>query len=257
MVKKDSGPNVARTSRLVGTSRQERGAFPEASPSSNAAAPSLPHSSSLPTPDPARHLEDECRRIPRQEQKDAVRYQRAWHHEQHLRLLRERQVRRLLQTFAPNGVPEAIRFVEERIQRSEEKYREESARENSSSVGPPVLGRMAPDASAGTSDDSVSAPVQELQASLIHLLQTEVAALGYDPQDPLFEEWLPEDALDCVRTAVRALGSLAAREAQRLADEVRRRTIEEESWNAIKPVRNVDPNEENRIAWRLYRSLGF
>lgn len=257
MVKKDIGPNVARRSRRMRPSRQEPDAFPEAAASSNAATSSLPHPPSLPMPDPARPLEDERCRISRQEQQHAARYQRAWHHEQHLRLLRESQVRRMLQSFAPNGVPEAIQRIEEKIQRSEDKYREAVARENASHVGQPVMGQHGPDASAGTSDDSVSAPVQELHASLIRLLQTEVAALGYDPQDPLFEEWLAEDVIEGVRTAVRALGSLAAREALRLADEVRRRTIEEESWNAIKPERRVDVDEEARTSWRLYRSLGF
>ena len=269
------GPDVAGAQH--GAPSQEPRALPGDAVSSNAgvAMPPGPPPSSL-TPETARILELERSRITRLEQQNAGRYQRAWHHERHLRLLRERQVRRLLQRYAPSGPPEAIQQIEEKIARSEQDFAARP-REAAAPHWPYPLGRdgqynqapylLAPggrrikgegerDALAG--DDSVTVSVQELHTRLIQLLQTEVAALGYDPQDPLFEEWLASDVFETVRIALRALGSLAQREAERLAGEVRRRTMEEEqSWNAIKPMRQVDPDEEDRITRRLHRSLGF
>jgi hypothetical protein len=214
----------------------------------------------LPTPEAARLLDLERSRITRLEQQNAGRYQQAWHHERHIRLLRERQVRRLLQRYAPSGSPEAIRQIEEKIQRSEEDFAARSG-EAAAPHWPYPLGRHGQhgETRAWVGDDSVTVSVQELHARLIQLLQTEVAALGYDPQDPLFEEWVACDPFEAVRTAIRALGSLAQREAERLAGEVRRRTIEEEhSWPAMQhPVRQVDTDRQDQLLRRLHRALGF
>lgn len=190
--------------------------------------------------------------------REAARCHRLWQQERFLRLLRERQLERLLQRLPPDGVPQAVRLLEEKIKRSEDRYKAARARERVAPGASSLAGQEGLAGYATDGADSVSAPVHELHHNLITLLQTEVAALGYDPHDPLFEEWLAEDIAEILRTAVRALGSLAKREAQRLADEVRRRTIEEEEWNAFKPERKRhDPDEEARTTWRLYRSLGF